>query len=90
MTEEILQALQERNERVEADKAWEISQTRRGFIMLTTYVVAGTYMSVLGASLPWLNAFIPVGGYILSTLSLPAIKKIWLEHCYPDKNGVQK
>lgn len=76
--DETLKSIQERNARVEADKAWEISKTRRGFIAGITYIVAGLYMSALGASLPWLNGFIPVGGYLLSTLSLPMVKKIWL------------
>jgi hypothetical protein len=79
MTDETLKLILERNARVEADKAWETSKIRRLFIVLITYVVAGLYMSALGANLPWLNAFIPVGGYVLSTLSLPEIKKIWLE-----------
>lgn len=79
MTDEALKLILERNARVEADKAWETSKTRRGAIAGMTYIVAGLYMSALGASLPWLNAFIPVGGYLLSTLSLPKIKEIWLE-----------
>lgn len=79
MTDETLKLIQDRNARVELDKAWETSKTRRGAIALITYIVAGVYMSALGANAPWLNAFIPVGGYLLSTLSLPKIKEIWLK-----------
>lgn len=79
MTDEALKLILERNARVEADKAWETSKTRRGSIAGITYLIAGLYMSALGASLPWLNAFIPVGGYLLSTLSLPIIKRNWLK-----------
>jgi len=79
MSDEALRLILERNARVEADKAWETSQTRRGSIAGITYLIAGLYMSALGASLPWLNAFIPVGGYLLSTLSLPIIKRNWLK-----------
>lgn len=61
MTDEALSLILERNARVEADKAWETSKTRRGLIAGVTYVVAGMYMSALGAHLPWLNALIPVG-----------------------------
>ncbi|MFA7276636.1 MAG: hypothetical protein WC043_07535 [Pseudobdellovibrionaceae bacterium] len=82
MTDEILEGILERNARVEQDKAWETSKTRRGMIAGITYVVAGLYMSSLGANLPWLNAFIPVGGYVLSTLSLPIIKNMWLQKIY--------
>lgn len=32
-----------------------------------------------------LNALIPTGGYLLSTLSLPLIKQVWLE-----KNQIKK
>lgn len=78
MSDEALKLILERNARVEADKAWETSYVRRGSIIAITYVVAGLYMSALGASLPWLNALIPVGGYTLSTLSLPVIKRHWL------------
>ena len=79
MADEALKLIQERNARVEADKAWETSKTRRGVIAGITYIVAGLYMSALGANSPWLNALIPVGGYLLSTLSLPKIKEIWLK-----------
>jgi hypothetical protein len=89
MTDEALNLILDRNARVEIDKAWETSKTRRGVIAVITYVVAGLYMSALGAHAPWLNAFIPVGGYILSTLSLPKIKKIWLRKLNGEKNDHQ-
>lgn len=73
-----LQAIKARNDRVEADKAWETSLTRRGFIALLTYVCAGLYMQVMGFENGWAAALVPVGGYILSTLSLPYIKGFWL------------
>ena len=60
MTDETIQQILERNVRVETDKAWERSKTRRGVIVGVTYLVAGAYMSALGGPLPWLNAFIPV------------------------------
>jgi hypothetical protein len=77
-----INAIQERNARVEADKAWEVSTTRKVIIAVITYLVAALYMQALGASLPWLNALIPVGGYLLSTLSLPVFKNLWLEKVY--------
>ncbi len=71
-------AIHERNRRVEADKAWEVSWTRRLVIAAMTYVVALMWLWVVGNTSPWLNAFIPTVGYILSTLSLPAIKRWWM------------
>lgn len=87
MTDEILQQIQARNARVEADKAWETSQSRRALIAGLTYIVAGLYMSSLGVGDPWLNALIPTGGYLFSTLSLPMAKKIWLEKFYSKKDA---
>ncbi len=72
-----IRQIQERNQRVELDKAWEVSWARRIFIALVTYVVAGIWLVWIHDSYPWLKAFVPVAGYILSTLSLPALKKWW-------------
>ncbi|OIN85776.1 MAG: hypothetical protein AUJ12_08205 [Alphaproteobacteria bacterium CG1_02_46_17] len=77
--------IQERNRRVELDKAWETSATRRVMIAGMTYIVASLYMWSLGVSQPILNALIPTGGYLFSTLSLPMVKKIWIEKIQNEK-----
>ncbi len=69
----------ERNSRVEMDKAWETSKTRRTVIAGITYIVATFFMWRIGATDPYINALVPTGGYLLSTLSLPFIKKHWLK-----------
>ncbi len=74
-----LSAITERNKRVELDKAWETSKTRRSLIAIVTYAVAALFMYRLGIEAPFLNAFVPTGGYLLSTLSLPLIKKWWMK-----------
>ena len=71
--------IEARNKRVETDKAWETSKTRRGFIAIITYIIACYYMRVLGVGDYYLHALVPTGGYVLSTLSLPYIKAIWLK-----------
>ena len=73
-----IESIKERNRRVEADKAWELSWTRRVFIAAATYVIAGIWLLVIHDSYPWLKAFVPTLGYVLSTLSLPVIKKWWV------------
>ena len=73
-----LQNINERNKRVELDKAWETSSTRRGLIVSITYIVAALFMWRIGVSDPFTNALVPTGGYLLSTLSLPAIKRWWI------------
>ena len=80
MSEEILkeiEVIKERNKKVELDKAWEVSWTRRLSVAFGTYVVAIFWLIMIRESLPWLKAIWPVVGYVLSTLSLPAVKKWW-------------
>jgi hypothetical protein len=72
-----LEKINERNRRVENDKAWEMSKTRRGIVALFTYVVACIFLSTIGNESPHINSLVPVGGYLLSTLSLPVIKRLW-------------
>lgn len=78
--ERVLKQIEDRNQRVEADKAWEISLFRKGTISLTTYIVAAAALVSIGSARPFLDALIPVVGYILSTQSLPFLKKWWLKH----------
>jgi len=69
-----------RNIKVEADKAWEVSSARRLFILVSTYIIAGIWLAVIKDSFPWLKAFVPPAGYLLSTLSLPFVKNWWLKN----------
>jgi len=82
-TQSDLEAIRERNRRVELDKAWEVSWTRRLFIAGLTYVIAGFWLKAIDVSSPWLNAFVPTGGYVLSTLSLFIIKRWWFRRRKP-------
>lgn len=68
-----------RNRRVESDKAWEGSWIRILFIMLITYVMVVIFLSLIGAANIWLSGAIPPLGFFLSTLSLPLIKKWWID-----------
>lgn len=76
--EKEIQALKERNFRVEADKAWEVSGTRVLSIIFVTYVIAGIFLYMIGVQKFFLHALVPVAGYYLSTQSLPSIKKWWI------------
>jgi hypothetical protein len=77
-----LQAIHERNKRVESEKAWETSFVRRGFIVVITYLTAAVFLSTIGIPSPWINALVPTGGYALSTLSLPWLKQWWIKKRY--------
>lgn len=72
-------ALKQRNQRVELDKRWELSLTRRGFIVAVTYAAAAVWLIMIREPLAWQKALVPVAGYILSTLTLPWLKKFWIK-----------
>jgi len=79
-TQEKIESIKDRNKRVELDKAWETSFVRRGFIACVTYGIAVWFMWSIGVEDAYLNALVPMGGYILSTLSLPFLKQRWINN----------
>jgi hypothetical protein len=76
-TEKRLAAIEDRNKKVEADKAWETSWTRRLSIAVLTYAVIATYLHIIHNNAPFINAAVPAVGFFLSTLVLRRIKTIW-------------
>lgn len=74
-----IQKIKERNSRVEIDKEWETSYTRKIIIAVLTYLVIVLFFISANVANPFLNAIVPTLGFILSTLSLPYFKKIWIE-----------
>jgi hypothetical protein len=77
-----IQHIKERNKRVELDKAWELSTTRKIIIAIATYIVIGLFLLVSRIPDPWLNALIPSLAFLLSTLSLPILKEQWKKRIY--------
>ena len=76
--EKEIKKIQERNKRVELDKAWETSWTRRICIMILTYIVVIIYSYVIKEfDNIFLSSLVPVIGFTLSTLSLKLVRKIW-------------
>lgn len=76
--EERIRKIEERNKKVEADKAWETSFARRGLLVLFTYLAIGFYLQAIDIPYAWLNAIVPAVAFMLSTLTLPFFKKLWL------------
>jgi len=72
-----LSAIEARNARVEADKAWEISLARRLVIAIGTYIVVLIFLLLIGTREPYLAALVPALGFLLSTLTLPFLKRMW-------------
>ena len=79
--------IEERNRRVEGDKAWETSYARRILLVFFTYLAVGLYLRAIGVRQPWFNAIVPAVGFMLSTLTLPFFKRVWLRGWRVKKKG---
>lgn len=77
--------IEERNLRVEADKAWETSNFRIFSITIITYIIAAFVLYFIGAKNFLLNALVPTIGFFLSVQSLPAVKKWWIKSFFHEK-----
>ena len=77
--EKEIEKVKERNARVEKDKAWETSNSRKIIIAFITYLFMVLFMYSLKVENPFTSALIPTFGFTLSTLSLSFFKKIWLK-----------
>lgn len=77
--EEEIQKIKERNKRVETEKAWEMSWTRKIMIAVLTYIVVAIFFFYLGTPDPMETAVVPTIAFLLSTFSAPFIKKLWLK-----------
>lgn len=76
--EKEVEEIEERNKRVELDKKWETSATRKICIAILTYIVVIIYSVLISkTNNVFLSSLVPVIGFTLSTLSLSAIRKIW-------------
>lgn len=73
-----IEEIKKRNQRVEADKAWETSWTRKFIILVLTYVVIVIFFYFAGLSKPFVNAIVPAVAFVISTLTVPLFKKLWL------------
>ena len=77
-----IKLIKDRNKKVETDKSWETSWTRKILLMTFTYLGIGFYLRTINIDKPWLNAIVPSVGFLLSTLTLPFFKKIWEKYIH--------
>ena len=75
-----IRQIKERNRRVEADKAWETSFFRVSTITIITYFVVVIFLYVIEANNIFLSALVPAAGFVLSTQSLPLLKRWWIKN----------
>ncbi|PIN80242.1 hypothetical protein COV16_01225 [Candidatus Woesearchaeota archaeon CG10_big_fil_rev_8_21_14_0_10_34_8] len=74
--------IKQRNKKVEADKAWETSFSRKLIIIILTYFVIVIFFYIAKLPDPWINAIVPSVAFVLSTLTIPVFKKIWIRYFY--------
>ena len=73
-----IENIKTRNKRVELDKKWETSWTRKICIAIFTYLIVLLYSYLIRKyNTIFLSSLVPVIGFILSTLSVKYIRKIW-------------
>ena len=77
--EQRVKNIEERNRRVEADKAWETSITRTLFIALSTYLLILIFMLLIKDEHAFLNALVASLGYLISSTTYGVLKKRWLK-----------
>ena len=80
--EKEIELIKKRNKKVEIDKTWELSLTRKFIIFLFTYIIIVLFFYIAQLSKPFINALIPSLAFILSTLRMPFFKKLWLRNNY--------
>lgn len=76
--EERINTIEQRNKRVELEKAWETSFIRKVLITGCTYIVMICVMYVLDNKTPYASAVIPTLGFLLSTATFSSIKRVWI------------
>ena len=73
-----IEQIKQRNKKVELDKKWETSATRRLCICVLTYILVIIYSYLINKiSNIFLSSLVPVIGFTLSTVSLKFIRKLW-------------
>lgn len=78
--EKRIEAIEQRNKKVELDKAWETSWLRKILIAVLTYITVVLFFVVAQLPKPFINSIVPTAGFVLSTLSLPFFKKAWINY----------
>lgn len=74
-----LEQIKQRNKRVELDKAWELSWTRKIIVAFLTYLVIVCFFIFARLPDPFVNSIVPALAFVVSNLALPVFKKIWIK-----------
>lgn len=90
--EQAVASIRRRNAHVEVEKAWERSWLRRLLVTAFTYATAFVFLTLANHNQEQaltLSA-VPAAAYIISTLSLPWAKKIWMRRWIRKFNARKK
>ena len=72
--------IKQRNKQVEADKAWETSWTRIFIVFILTYGAIAVYFYIAELPKPLINSVVPSVAFVISVLTLPLFKRLWLNY----------
>jgi len=72
-----IEQLQERNNRVELDKKWETSFTRRISLAVLSYIATYIFLRIIHAENAEYGAIIPAGAFLLQQMTVSPLKKMW-------------
>lgn len=75
---EEIEKIKARNRKVEKDKAWETSWTRKIAIAVFTYIVVLIFFLMTNAPRPFVSALVPAIAFLLSTTSINILKNWWI------------
>ncbi len=79
---EEIKNIKNRNIKVETNKAWETSLTRKITIAFLTYLVIVLFFYTIKAENIFINSIVPTLGFLLSTLSISFLKNIWIKYFF--------
>lgn len=83
--EKEIEQIKQRNKRVELDKAWEVSWSRKIVIAGVTYLSIALFLSITKFEKPWESAIVPTIGFLLANMTVPFFKNLWLKYIYKKK-----
>lgn len=63
--EKKIEKIEERNKRVESNKAWETSNLRKILIIILTYIFAVLYLTIADTTNPYFGAVVTCVGFYL-------------------------
>ncbi|MCF7905583.1 hypothetical protein K9L63_00090 [Candidatus Gracilibacteria bacterium] len=72
-----IETIKERNNRVELDKKWETSWTRRIFLAVLSYVATYIFLRIIHAENAVYGAMIPAGAYLLQQMTVRPLRAFW-------------